>query len=246
MGKITISIICHNHEHQLERLIRSIEYHCANIREKLKIIITYNIDNNNRIKSSILNIENIINSKLKGFSMNHNCALAQVNADYLCILNPDTEFTCNPFSQLIQVLENKKVGVVAPLITDSTGKIEDSARKFLSPWRLFKRVVLAKRQSDYPINKAIIKPDWVAGMFMLFRREVFQKIGGFDQKYFLYCEDIDICYRLRQAGYQVALNTAVTVIHDAQRTSHRSFKYLWLHIKSLLRFFMSHPKTLLS
>ena len=76
---------------------------------------------------------------------------------------------------------------------------------------------------------------------MLFRREVFEKLRGFDERYFLYYEDVDLCARLNLQGYAVALCPAATVVHHAQRSSHQSIKYLRWHLLSMLRFFVSLP-----
>lgn len=59
------------------------------------------------------------------------------------------------------------------------------------------------KESDYAVNEKIIYPDWVGGMFMLFRRETFAQLGGFDQRYFLYYEDVDLCARLNLQGYKM-------------------------------------------
>lgn len=74
---------------------------------------------------------------------------------------------------------------------------------------------------------------------MLFPKEVFQEMSGFDTRYFLYYEDVDLCARLALKGYRVALCQNVSVIHDAQRASRNSFFHFKLHLTSLLRFFLS-------
>jgi hypothetical protein len=85
----------------------------------------------------------------------------------------------------------------------------------------------------------VSNPDWVAGMFMLFPRDVFLKIGGFDERYFLYYEDVDLCARLTLADYKILLCSTVSVIHDARRSSHKNLRYMRLHSTSMLRFFLS-------
>jgi len=76
-------------------------------------------------------------------------------------------------------------------------------------------------------------------MFMLFRADTYREIDGFDERYFLYYEDVDICARLRQRGYDVRLVPAASVIHAARRDSHRRARYLAWHIRSTLRFWRS-------
>jgi len=74
---------------------------------------------------------------------------------------------------------------------------------------------------------------------MMFPRSVFSLLQGFDERYFLYYEDVDICARLNLAGFPVAVLPECTVVHHAQRSSHRSLRYLRWHISSMMRFFMS-------
>jgi GT2 family glycosyltransferase len=74
---------------------------------------------------------------------------------------------------------------------------------------------------------------------MLFPRQVFEQLHGFDERYFLYYEDVDMCGRLQLAGYKVAVCPQAQIVHHAQRSSHRSLKYLRWHLASMLRFFFS-------
>jgi GT2 family glycosyltransferase len=84
-----------------------------------------------------------------------------------------------------------------------------------------------------------VYPDWVSGFFMLCRSSAFRELGGFDERYFLYYEDIDLCTRARLAGWKNAWLPGVTVVHDARRRSHRDAKYLLWHLRSIARFFAS-------
>ena len=73
-------------------------------------------------------------------------------------------------------------------------------------------------------------------MFMIFRSDVFREIGGFDEKFFLYYEDVDICWRLRQKGYEIKLIPSVEVIHDARRESRKNWRYARWHLASMARY----------
>jgi GT2 family glycosyltransferase len=78
-------------------------------------------------------------------------------------------------------------------------------------------------------------------MFMLIPAAVFRKIGGFDERYFLYYEDVDLCARMRLGGYDIRLCPNAKVIHEARRQSHRDLRYFRWHLASILRFFFSKP-----
>ena len=83
------------------------------------------------------------------------------------------------------------------------------------------------------------QPDWVAGMCMLFPRQAFAEVDGFDTRYHLYYEDVDICSRLWLSGYTVMVDPRFSIIHAAQRSSHRNLRYARWHLQSMLRFFRS-------
>ena len=80
---------------------------------------------------------------------------------------------------------------------------------------------------------------WLAGMFLMVRAAAFTAVGGFDERYFLYCEDYDLSARLFNAGYPIAQVQAARAVHDAQRDSHRSLRHLKLHVVSLLKVWTS-------
>jgi N-acetylglucosaminyl-diphospho-decaprenol L-rhamnosyltransferase len=180
----------------------------------------------------------IENPQPRGFGDNHNAAFASGCAGFFCVINPDIRLQDNPFPALIEALGNALVGVVAPLILDSQKTVADSARKFPTVFSILGKVFGKKPGPDYVITDRLLFPDWVAGMFMLFRREVFDELHGFDKGYFLYYEDVDLCDRLRLAGYLAALCPRVAAVHDAQRTSHRNVRYLKWHLDSMMRFFI--------
>lgn len=89
---------------------------------------------------------------------------------------------------------------------------------------------------DYPDSADLISPDWVAGMFLFARRAAFESVGGFDERYFMYYEDVDLCRRLRQKGYDIRLAPGARIVHDARRTSHTNPRYLMWHLRSIGRF----------
>jgi GT2 family glycosyltransferase len=123
--------------------------------------------------------------------------------------------------------------VAAPLVHGSDGVLQDSARPLPTPWRILGKAVGLGSARDGPA------PDFVAGMFMLFRAEAFARLGGFDERYFLYYEDVDICCRARLAGLEVLQERSCSVTHDGVRASHRRLRYLRWHLRSMARFFRS-------
>ena len=236
---ITISIVSHQHGPLVMQLLSDLEKFCS---DQITVILTINKheDKQYHWENFPFPIKVIINTTAKGFAHNHNAAFQFCNTDLFCVVNPDVRLMGNPFTVLLATVNQPQVGVVAPLIVNESGLVEDSARKFPTPVALLKRYLVGKRQMDYPLVNDLIFPDWLAGMFLMFRSDIFRKINGFDEGYFLYCEDVDLCARLRALNYKVVLNPQVSVIHQAQRASHRKFQFLKWHVTSLLRFFRKY------
>lgn len=239
--EISISVISHGQIHLIEGLLHDINKHCHTL--SLQLILTLNLDEMLPFaKDSFLFPMEIIRNKVPlGFAANHNQAFTHSKGRLFCVLNPDIQLDDDPFPVLLSYLQDTFVGVAAPLVVNESGAVEDSARRFPTPLRILCKAFGGCSGGDYVVKDRVIFPDWVGGMFMLFRREVFARLGGFDQRYFLYYEDVDLCARLRLHDYAVALCPAAKVAHHAQRSSHRSIKYLRWHLTSMLRFFCSPP-----
>ncbi|HYA28639.1 MAG TPA: glycosyltransferase family 2 protein, partial [Acidobacteriota bacterium] len=184
------------------------------------------------------------NARPKGFAANHNTAFRASKGTYFCVLNPDVRLRQDPFPRLLAGLRDPDIGVIAPRVIDPEGRIEDNARRFPTLTTLFGKALGVSARLDYPMTSESFEPDWVAGMFMLFKAEAFRRVGGFDERYFLYYEDVDICARLRAMGFQIRVDPMTTVIHDARRESHRNPGHLAWHLQSMLRFLFTRPRKL--
>jgi hypothetical protein len=181
----------------------------------------------------------IENQEPRGYSSNHNAAFRASKSSYFCVLNPDIRFQEAPFPALARLLNRERVGVAAPLVVDERGDIEDSARRVPTPWSILAKAVVRSVKLEYPIGSDVFYPDWAAGMFLALRSDLFEQLGGFDERYFLYYEDVDLCCRVRLAGFRVAVDPTVRVVHAARRESHRNLGYMGKHLASMTRFFLS-------
>lgn len=233
---VCVSIVSHGHGEMVWSLIDQLLV----LPEVSRVILTLNIPEPVRELSDTRLIL-IKNAAPKGFGANHNAAFESCGSDYFCVLNPDVELTQNPFPALVACLKNDEVGLCAPLVLDAHGHVEDSARRFITPWLLFLRKTKLATGS-YKISAGIgpVYPDWVAGMFMLFKTEAYRQVGGFDPAYFMYCEDADICTRLWLRESKVMLDTSVSVIHEAQRASRINWRHLRWHLASMARYFVRY------
>jgi len=238
MSEITISIVSHGQLKLASSLFNSLRL----IGCDCHIVLTLNIPEilPDGYLAGFSNVDVIENSSPMGFGANHNQAFKHATGKFFCVLNPDIVITEDLFSGLINLLEDNLISIAAPKIVGSDGDVQDSVRRYPSLFRILKRVLI-KKEPDYDIVGHQLYPDWVAGMFMLFKSDDYKLVNGFDERYFMYCEDADICFRLNEIGKKVLYCPSLSVIHNAQRSSHENKKYLWWHLKSLLRFFISHP-----
>lgn len=241
MNEITVSIVSHKHGKMVQTLLDQL---CLCKDHIGKIVVTFNVPERIMFRYDKYPFEVCIleNKKPKGFGANHNQAFRYCKTKYFCVMNPDINIIENPFLTLLSSINSSNIDIIAPLVVDSNGNVEDSARTFPTPWGLFKKAVGCYYDSIYnnKTNQKIGYPDWIAGMFMLIDANCFKTLSGFDESYFLYYEDVDLCLRAWRSGMTVALCNGVRVIHDASRESHRNLKFFMWHLKSVVLFFFKH------
>ncbi|MEW6073249.1 MAG: glycosyltransferase [Planctomycetota bacterium] len=235
---IVISVVSHGHGRGLGGLLESLR----DARHPLlSVVLTANVDEDLSFAPPLLGGRLRIrrNAAPRGFGANHNAVWAEAAADVFCVCNPDVRVEPDVFGPLLAALEDPGVGVAAPRVLSPAGELEDSVRRDLTPGRVLARVWRGPRAHEYDLAGAPpLRPDWVAGMFMAFRWEAFGAVGGFDERFYLYCEDADICRRLRRAGRRVVYVPAATITHDARRASRRSLVHLSRHVTSLARYWL--------
>jgi N-acetylglucosaminyl-diphospho-decaprenol L-rhamnosyltransferase len=181
-----------------------------------------------------------------GYGTCVNMGAREARGPFFCVLNPDITWDApDVVERLCRHFERPEVGVVAPALILPDGHLQDSAREIPTPWDL-----VVRRHSE-PERGAIREAGevpWVVGACFLVRRSAWDQVGGFDPGFFLYFEDVDLCWRLRQAGWRTHLDPSVTVRHDFQAGSRAP---IWSrrtrqHLASALRFYRRNPRFILT
>jgi N-acetylglucosaminyl-diphospho-decaprenol L-rhamnosyltransferase len=235
---LVISVVSHRHGLWLTSALDDLVAHTSS---DITIVVTLNVPETVDIDRARYpkRLVWIDNAHPKGFGANHNAALANFDADWYAIVNPDIRLHEDVFQSLIAVAEtDEHIGLVVPTVVDCYGHIQDSGRALPTPYRVFTRGFTRWLRKTPPLDTDT-KQVWYAGMFMLVRAKPFQSIRGFDERFYLYCEDIDLCARLCLAGYGLLRHPEVSVVHDAQRNSLKSIKHLRWHVESLVHLWMS-------
>lgn len=234
---ITVSVVSHGNAREIEQLLESLFYHEQG--DKLQILVTDNLGND----VPELGCENctvLRNEEPRGFAYNQNAAFRHARGEYFSVVNPDIIFVQSIFDQLAARIDSRQTDIAAPLVVDSLGQIQDSFRALPTPSELIRRR-LGREPHHVQLAEDIktIRPDWIAGMLMLMKADTYEKLGGFDEGFFLYMEDVDICSRARLEGLSLLVDAGIKVQHDAHRSSKQQLKYLIWHLQSAWRFFRS-------
>lgn len=235
--RVCISIV----SHRQGRLIRPLLADLTSLKEVIgEVILTLNVAEDESFYHDFTDLPlRIVRNEIpKGFGSNHNSAFTGSSAPFFVVVNPDIRLEKLDISRLVTVANQPLVGVAAPLVYSSDGWLQDSARRFPTIALLLHRRLGRKYVPDYVINDTQpMQVDWVAGMLMVFRSVVFREIGGFDDRFFMYFEDADLCRRLHLAGFQVLLCPQTQVVHDARRASRRNLRHFFWHFTSAWRYF---------
>ncbi len=159
-----------------------------------------------------------------GFAAANNLAARQATGDYLAIVNPDLTVPPDSLRRLVDYLEQAPaVGIAGPRTLDTEGRVTLSARPPYSLWHIlgmhwyfgaicprliYGRYVALNRTADLPVDVG-----WLQGSCLVLRRSLFEQLGGFDESFFLYVEDIDLCDRARQQGYRIVFVPMAMAVH---------------------------------
>lgn len=190
--------------------------------------------------------EVIARSRNDGLAAAVNAGVRHSDSELVAILNPDVIFDDEALpGQLARAFEAPQLGAVAPSLVLPDGRTQDSARAIPTPVELVKRRLhrrpLGAVEADEPTDVP-----WLVAAFMVVRRAAFDSVGGFDERFRLYFEDVDFCVRLWSYGWHVRLDPRLQARHEHQASSRRSLVGwpMRQHVRSATRFFAHHPDLL--
>ncbi|OAE09138.1 hypothetical protein A6A26_16675 [Pantoea sp. OXWO6B1] len=221
----------------------------------------YNVvlKNNTATDSRVLNdfcktikIHLIDNAYGLGFGSNNNVnfkycvdVLGMQDDDIFILINPDVAINTKSIDDLTALMNKYDADVAGiSLFKDEDFKNRDlSIRKYPTFISFFSSLVGIKRESyfaNFSANEEAMDMEWVAGSFIAFKSSSYKKVQGFNENYFMYCEDIDICYRARLQGMKLLYFPQIKAVHTAQHNNRKIFSkhFLW-HLTSALRFILS-------
>jgi O-antigen biosynthesis protein len=233
---LSVIIVNYNVKEFLQNLIYSIHKAAGNL--TYEIIIVDNASTDGSVEflcEKFPDVTLIANKENLGFSKANNMGLKLAKGKYLLLLNPDTLVQENTFSEMIRFFETApEAGLAGCKILNPDGTLQLACRRsFPGPWTSFCKVtglstlfpgsrIFARYNLTYLDENDTYEVDAVSGSFMMMKREVFEKVGGLDEQFFMYGEDLDWCYRVQNAGHKVFYVHTTQIIHYKGESTRRS------------------------
>ncbi len=244
MPDISVIILTFNSENYIGKAISSLlaKYKNEINNGKLEIIVIDNNSQDDTVKKAkeIKFIKVFSNEENFGFAKGINLGASYALGKFLLFMNPDSIIFRGDIFSLAQKFEDEKVAVVGGEFLHLDGKKELSAGKF---YNFFNTLLLA-----FGLDEKLgvrISPkkeehvDFVSGGFMMVRKDVWEKLNGFDEKFFMYVEDMEFCYRVKKQNFRVLFSNAATIQHVGQASSDKTFAVVNIY-KGLLYFHKKH------
>lgn len=251
--KLSVSIVAYNNYEDIKEALTSMEEYTSPELSKRVFIV----DNGVAISSpssveefksfieKMADVEYIDAGGNVGFGKGHNVSITEMDSEYHAIVNPDILFCEDSFSNITDWMDaNNDIGMVIPYITDEAGNKQEVYRRELTVFDMFNRMILKgffRKRFDKHIMKDMdySKPFNVPfgqGSFLVVRSDLFKELGGFDDNFFMYCEDADLCRRVNLVS-KLMYYPGTRVIHKWEAGSHRNKTLFKYHVQSMRYYF---------
>lgn len=253
--RLSVIIVNYNVKYFLEQCLHSVQKACAGLEAEIIVVDNCSTDGSREfLEPAFPQVRFIWNSGNEGFAKANNQAIAVANGEYILFLNPDTLVPEDCFEKSIQfLLTQQKAGALGIKMIDGSGRfLKESKRAFPSPLtslyklsglsvlfprsKIFARYHLGHLSADE--NHEV---DVLAGAFMLMPRDILNRIGNFDETFFMYGEDVDLSYRIQKAGYRNFYFAGSSIIHfKGESTKRGSMNYVRMFYTAMSLFVKKH------
>ena len=246
--QLSIIILNYNVRHFLELCLISVEKAIKNIDAEIIVVDNNSSDEScQMIRDYFPNIILIENKENVGFSRGNNIGVSKAKGYYLCILNPDTVVAEDTFENILSNIKTQSnLGVLGCQMIDGSGEfLPESKRNIPTPLVSLKKI-MGFTESYYASH---LKPNHtgqvevLAGAFMFLKKEVYIEVNGFDEDYFMYGEDIDLSFKIKQKGYQNYYLGTEKIIHFKGESTMKDKTYRKRFYKAMRLFYAKHFKS---
>lgn len=253
--KLSVVIVNYNVKYFLEQALLSVSRASRGLEVEVWVVDNNSVDDSvQMVREKFPDVKLIANKHNPGFSVANNQAIRQSAGEYVLLLNPDTVVEEDTFEKCLAFMDaHPEAGGLGVRMIDGSGKfLPESKRGFPSPWVAFCKTVGLSRL--FPVSRlfnhyhlgyleehAVHEVEVLAGAFMLLRRSALGKIGLLDEAFFMYGEDIDLSYRIVQAGYKNYYFPEATIIHyKGESTRKGSLNYVKAFYTAMIIFARKH------
>ena len=255
--QLSVIILNYNVRYFLEQCVLSVQKALEGIDGEIIVIDNNSSDDScEMMKQLFPNVKLIENKENLGFPKGNNIGVAQAKGDYICILNPDTVVAEDTFSKILNFVTSSAVempntGVIGCKLIDGTGNfLPESKRGVPTTWVAFTKIfglykvsnVFGKYYAQHLTENQSGKVDILVGAFMVMQRELYNEVGGFDEKCFMYSDDIDLSYMVLQKGKYNYYFHETAVIHYKGESTVRDEKYMKRFQEAMQFFYKKHFK----
>jgi len=220
---VTVVVVNYNTAQLLDRMFSALNAAQGELQCQIIVVDNASRDNSVQIlRARYPFVELIENNINVGFARANNQALPQARGRYILLLNTDAFVASDTLTKTIEFMDsNPRCGVLGVKLVGRNGSLQPSCRYFPTPWNVFitaaglKRLFPGTRLVDDMSwdHAAIRKCDWVPGCFYMVRRQVIERVGLFDPRYFIYYEEVDHCRAVQRAGWEVVYYPFTQVVH---------------------------------
>lgn len=247
MIDLSIAVVSYYNYADVERLTETIErYTPRNISKQMYIIDNAGEEEKYRaLQKKYSGIVYMNAGENVGFGKGHNLALGRCSSRYHAIVNPDILLVEDSFSKILEYMEkNRDVGMCVPRLVDEQGNLQHVYRKEVTVAdmfiRMFARRLFPARAAEHELQNADysrpFQVPFAQGSFLVARTEFLKKLQGFDQRYFMYMEDADLCHRVNQVS-RLMYVPDTKVVHKWEKGSHKNIRLFGKHVASMVKYF---------
>jgi N-acetylglucosaminyl-diphospho-decaprenol L-rhamnosyltransferase len=238
---VAVAVVNHNTRDLLRRCLESV------VREgpdDLIVVDTASTDGSPELVRREFPAIRLYEVENRGYGAGANVALAATESDLVLVLNADTRLQPGALAALAEyVASHPRAAIAGPRLVSEAGTAEHNARRFPTPLELFLQEsglhrLFMRRQGN---GGTVRQVDWVLGAALAVRRDAVASVGGFDESYFMYTEEVDLCLRLRRAGWEIHYAPVATVIHTGgASTSQRRAEMTAQYVRSTAMLYRRH------
>lgn len=227
MPDLSVIIVSHNSGRWLEPCLSSLERGAGDCDVEVIVVDNASADGSAELVEERFPAATVLRAANHGFAHGNNVGLRAASAPYVLFLNADTELLSGTLAGLVARLEDRpELGLVGCRQVTAEGALWPTIRRFPTPGRLLFEALgseqlpwraswLGERELDPAAYERETPCDWTSGSFMLARRAALDAAGLMDERFFLYCEEPDLCLRIRRAGWRIAHLPDLTIVHHA-------------------------------